>query len=185
MEQGIESYLRFLKGDPSEFKVIITLYWDSLLLFTNSYVHNLSDAEDIAQEAMIQLSIKRPRLAHENQLKAYLFKICRNRAINYLKKQKRNLSMTQELTENIKDEMQEVVTRMELQESRIQLHYAMQKLKTEYREILYLRYFEQLSMYECARIMKCSEKKAASISYQARQQLRKILEKEGFCIEDL
>ncbi|MDE7122523.1 MAG: RNA polymerase subunit sigma-24, partial [Oscillospiraceae bacterium] len=74
MEQGIESYLRFLKGDPAEFKVIITLYWDSLLLFTNSYVHNLSDAEDIAQEAMIQLSIKRPRLVHENQLKAYLFK---------------------------------------------------------------------------------------------------------------
>ncbi|MDE6088076.1 MAG: RNA polymerase sigma factor [Oscillospiraceae bacterium] len=185
MDRGIESYLRFLKGDQSEFKVIITLYWDGLLLFTNSYVHNLSDAEDIAQEAMIKLSVRRPRLTHENQLKAYLFKICRNLALNYLKKQKRNLSMTQELTENIEDEMQEVAARMELNESRIQLHCAMQKLKTEYREILYLRYFEQLSTQECAKIMKCSEKQAASISYQARQQLRKILEKEGFSIEDI
>lgn len=185
MDTGIDSYLRFLKGESSEFRNIIALYWDSLLLFTNGYVHNLSDAEDIAQEAMIQLSIRRPRFAHENQLKAYLFKICRNSALNHLKKQKRTISMTQELTEHIEDEMQEVTARMELQESRIQLHCAMQKLKTEYREVLYLRYFEQLSTKECANIMKCSEKQVASVSYQARQQLRKILEKEGFCIENI
>ncbi|MDE6776894.1 MAG: RNA polymerase sigma factor [Oscillospiraceae bacterium] len=185
MENGIESYVRFLKGEQSELRVIIQLYWDSMLLFTNGYIHNLSDAEDIAQEAFIKLSIKRPKLVHENQLKAYLFKICRNMAINYLKKQKRHIGMSQELTENIEDELQEVESRMELKDSKRQLHHAMQKLKTEYREILYLRYFEQLTMQECAKIMKCSEKQATAISYQARQQLRKILEKEGFSIENI
>lgn len=185
MKNGIESYLRFLKGEQSEFKIIIELYWDSMLLFTNGYLHNLSDAEDIAQEAFVKLSIKRPRLSHENQLKAYLFKTCRNMAINYLKKQKRKISMTQELTETIEDEMQEVASRMELNESRLQLHCAMQKLKTEYREILYLRYFEQLNTKECAKVMKCSEKQVTAVSYQARQQLRKILEKEGFSIENI
>ena len=185
MENGIESYVRFLKGEQAELRVIIEQYWDSMLLFTNGYIHNLSDAEDIAQEAFIKLSIKRPKLVHENQLKAYLFKICRNLAINYLKKQKRHIGMSQELTENIEDEMQEIESRMDLKDSKLQLHQAMQKLKTEYREILYLRYFEQLTMQECAKIMKYSEKKATAISYQARQQLRKILEKEGFSIENI
>ena len=185
MENGLQSYLRFLEGEQAAFKTVVKLYWDSMLLFTNGYVHNLSDAEDIAQEALIKLSIKRPKLLHENQLKAYLFKICRNTAINHLKKQKRLTDMSQELTENIEDQMQEIESRMELKDSAQLLHRAMQKLKQEYREILYLRYFEQLTIPECAKIMKCSERQATAIGYQARQTLRKILEKEGYSVENL
>ena len=183
MENGLESYLRFLEGEKTAFKTIVMLYWDSMLLFTNGYVHTLSDAEDIAQEALIKLSVKRPRLVHENQLKAYLFKICRNLAMNYLKKQKRHPEL--ELTENIEDELQKIEERMELKDSALTLHHAMRKLKLEYREILYLRYFEQLSIPECAKIMKCSERQATASAFQARQALRKILEKEGLSIENV
>ncbi len=185
MEGGLESYLRFLEGDQSALKTVLKLYWDSMLLFTNSYVHNLSDAEDIAQEAFIRLSIKHPRLVHENQLKAYLFKICRNMAVNHLKKQKRQADMSQELTENIEDEMQKIEERMEMKDSAQILHHAMLKLKLEYREILYLRYFEQLTIPECAKIMKCTERQATAVGFQARQALRKILEKEGYSIENI
>ncbi len=185
MENGLDSYLRFLEGDQSALKTVVELYWDDMLLFTNGYVQNLSDAEDIAQEALIRLSIKRPRLVHENQLKAYLFKICRNLSINHLKKQKRHIDMSQELTENIEDDMQKIEARMELKDSAQALHHAMRKLKLEYREILYLRYFEQLTIPECARIMKCTERQATAVGYQARQALRKILEKEGYSIENI
>lgn len=148
-----------------------------MLLFTNGYVHNLSDAEDIAQEALVRLSVKRPRLTHENQLKAYLFKICRNMAINHLKKQKRHPET--ELTENTEDEIQKIEERMELKDSALALHHAMQKLKPEYREILYLRYFEQLSIPECAKIMKCAERQATAVSFQARQALLENFGKGG------
>ena len=185
MEAGLESYLRFLKGEQSALKTVVELYWDNMLLFTNSYVHNLSDAEDIAQEALIKLSIRRPKFTHENQLKAYLFKICRNLSVNYLKKQKRQAKLSQELTENTEEDLQEIEARMELKESASQLHNAIQKLKLEYREILFLRYFEQLTIPECAKIMKCSERQATAVSYQARQALRKILEKEGYSIENI
>ncbi len=185
MESGLESYLRFLEGEQSALKTVLKSYWDSMLLFTNSYVHNLSDAEDIAQEAFIRLSIKRPRLVHENQLKAYLFKICRNLAVNHLKKQKRQIDMSQELTETIEDDMQKIEERMEMKDSAQILHHAMQKLKLEYREILYLRYFEQLTIPECARVMKCTERQATAAGFQARQALRKILEKEGYSIENI
>ncbi len=185
MERGIENYLRYLEGDRDGLRAIVELYWNSMLLFTNGYVHNLSDAEDIAQEALIKLSIKRPKFEHENQLKAYLFKICRNRALNLLKKEGRLQHLTQEITENLKDEMQEVEERMELEESRQTLHRAMLQLKQEYREVLHLRYFENLSAKEAARIMRCSEKKLTALAYQARQQLKKILEKEGYGYENL
>lgn len=185
MESGIESYLRFLKGNQSEMRTIVGLYWDSMLLFTNGYVHNLSDAEDIAQEALIRLSVKRPHIREEYQLRAYLFRICRNLALNHLKKQKRMLAIPPEDTEWIEDDTEEIETRMELADSRRLLHHAMQQLRQEYREVLYLRYFEELSMKDTAEILKCSEKQAASIAYQARQQLKKILEKEGYSGENL
>ncbi len=185
MERGIESYLRYLDGDQGGLRDIVELYWNSMLLFTNGYIHNLTDAEDIAQEALIKLSIKRPRFEHESQLKAYLFKICRNLSLNYLKKQGRMQNVNPEIMENMEDQMQEVEERMELDETRRMLRHAMQQLKQEYREVLYLRYFESLSAKEAAKIMKCSEKKLTALAYQARQQLKKILEKEGFCIENL
>lgn len=185
MERGIENYLRYLKGDQSGLREIVEMYWNSMLLFTNGYIHNLTDAEDIAQEALIKLSIKRPKFEQESQLKAYLFKICRNLSLNYLKKQGRTHAMTQEITENIEDELQQVEQRMELDASKALLHHAMQELKQEYREVLYLRYFESLSAKEAAKIMKCSEKKLTALAYQARQQLKKILEKEGYSYEIL
>ena len=78
MEKGIESYLQFLKGDKTAMRSIVESYWDTMLLFTNGYVHNLSDAEDIAQEALIELAVRKPKLEEEHQLKGYLFKICNN-----------------------------------------------------------------------------------------------------------
>ncbi len=185
MERGIENYLRYLKGDQSGLRAIVELYWNNMLLFTNGYIHNLTDAEDIAQEALIKLSIKRPKFENENQLKAYLFTICRNLSLNYLKKQGRTHPMTQEIAENIEDELQEVEERMELEDSKQTLHRALLELKQEYREVLYLRYFESLSAKEAAKIMKCSEKKLTALAYQARQQLKKILEKEGYSIENI
>lgn len=185
MERGLENYLRYLEGDSSGLRVIVELYWNSMLLFTNGYVHNLADAEDIAQEALIKLSVKRPKFEHESQLKAYLFKICRNMSLNHLKKMKRIQGMPQELTENIRDEMQEVEDRMALESARQTLHHAMLQLKQEYREVLYLRYFELLSVREAAQIMRCSEKQVTQLAYQARQQLKKILEKEGCSLEIL
>ncbi|MBQ8011717.1 MAG: RNA polymerase sigma factor [Oscillospiraceae bacterium] len=185
MERVLDSYLRYLNGDQDGLRDIVELYWNSMLLFTNGYVHNLSEAEDISQEALIKLSIKRPKFEHESQLKAYLFTICRNRSLNYLKRQGRMQNITPEIMENMKDEMQEVEERMELDDTRRTLRHAMEQLKQEYREVLYLRYFEALSAKEAAKIMKCSEKKLTNLAYQARQQLKKILEKEGFSIENI
>lgn len=185
MEKGIESYLQFLKGDKTAMRSIVESYWDTMLLFTNGYVHNLSDAEDIAQEALIELAVRKPKLEEEHQLKAYLYKICRNKALNHLKKYQRMVGLSPEAEEFIEDETAKIEARMEMKDSNKLLHRAMLGLQQNYREILYLRYFGDLSMKEAARIMRITEKQATAIAYQARQQLKKILEKEGYSGEDL
>ncbi len=185
MERELESYQRFLKGDQTGLRQIVESYWNSMLLFVNGYVHDMTESEDIAQEALVRLTIKRPRFSDTGQLKAYIFKTCRNLALNYLKKQKRLRTLDSDYAEETYDAIGEVEERMQLAAHKRQLHRAIDQLKREYREVIYLRYFEGLSAREASRIVRCTEAQLNSLVFQARGQLKKILEKEGFDIEEL
>ena len=61
----------------------------------------------------------------------------------------------------------------------------MLRLKTEYRQVLWLTYFENLKAKEAARIMKRSVHSVENLIYRARLSLKSELEKEGFIYEKL
>ena len=55
-------------------------------------------------------------------------------------------------------------------ERKRQLHEAMQKLKPEHRDILYLLYFEGMSYAEAGTVMKKTEVQISSLAYRATRQ---------------
>ena len=59
------------------------------------------------------------------------------------------------------------------------LHLCMERLHAEYREVLYLTYFEGLSYAEAAEVMGKSVKQITNMVYRGKQSLRELLEKEG------
>ena len=61
----------------------------------------------------------------------------------------------------------------------------MRKLKPEYRQVLWLIYFEEFSTKEAAAVMKKSVHNTETLAYRARMSLRKQLEMEGFDYENL
>ena len=61
----------------------------------------------------------------------------------------------------------------------------MRKLKSEYRQILWLIYFEDLSNKEAAKIMKKSVSNIETLVSRARKSLKLQLEMEGFHYEKL
>ena len=65
------------------------------------------------------------------------------------------------------------------------LYKALDGLKNEYAQVLYLRFFEELSNEDCAGIMGKSKRQIENMMYQAKKALRTELEKEGFVYEDL
>ena len=65
------------------------------------------------------------------------------------------------------------------------LHRTLRRLKPEYRQVLYLTYFEGFSNAEAASIMKKSKKQVENLLYNARKMLRSELEKDGFQYEEL
>ena len=65
------------------------------------------------------------------------------------------------------------------------IHQSLSKLKLEYRQVLWLTYFEGLSNKEAAIVMKKSVHNIETLVYRARNALKSQLEMEGFIDEKL
>ena len=61
----------------------------------------------------------------------------------------------------------------------------MEKLNCDYRQVLYLVYFENFSNTETAEIMRKNERQIRNLIYRAKAALKILLEKEGFEYEEL
>lgn len=168
---------RYLEGDESGLAALIERYGNSLTFYINGYLHDINDAEDLMIEAFAYLTIKKPRI-REN-FKAYLYKTARHLALRFVAKSRRQLcfgfdDLGQE--PQSKTLIEEVIQTEE--RDRI-LHLCMEQLNLDYREALYLVYFENMRHAEAAAIMGKREKQVADLVYRGRNSLRKRLELEG------
>ena len=185
MDSGITSYRRFLSGDNSGLEEIICMYKDGLILYLHGIVNDLHLAEELTEEIFVKLVVKRPKFSQQSAFKTWLYTIGRNLALNYLKRQARrpHLSLDDCPPTVATDQDPEVEYIKE--ERKRTVHQAMQKLKAEYRQVLWLIYFEDFSIKEAAILLKKSVHNTETLVYRARKALKAQLEKEGFIYEEL
>ncbi len=185
MDNGASSYRRFLDGDDEGIVEIIRDYKDGLTLYLNGYVNNIFAAEELMEDIFFKLVTRKPRFASRYSFKAWLFKIGRNAAIDYIRKNKKLLAVPIDDLESYVSEEENVEESYLREERKIAVHRALRKLKPEYRQILYLVYFEGLSNSEAAAVMKRSRHQIENLVYRARLSLKSELDKEGFVYEGL
>ena len=178
-----DSYQRFLAGDESGLAQIICAYKDGLILYLNGYVHDISLAEELTEETFAKLVLKRPRFSGDSAFKTWLYTIARHVAIDYLRRKKQNVS-TEDCKELV-DEQADLERTFLQQEQKLQLYEAIEQLKPEYRQVLWLYYFADFSHKEIARILGKSTHNVEMLASRARQALKTILNKEGFVYEAL
>ena len=178
-----DAYSRFLKGDAGALEEIITEYKDGLILYLNGYVKNLDTAEELAEDTFVRLFIKKPKNKGGASFKTWLYTIGRNLAIDHLRKEKRRRTEPLDSRYDLADE-QNLEEEFFREERRLTVHRAMNKLKAEYREALWLTYFEGLSNKETAAVLNKSVHSVEMLISRARAALKKELEKEGFIYEN-
>ena len=184
MDHGAASYRRFLDGDDNGFVEIVRVYNDGLILYLNSFVNNISVADELAEDAFVKLGVKKPRYTGKSSFKTWLYAIGRNIAIDYIRKKAKEKTIPlDDCAEHTEEELLE--SRYIRQEEKIMLHRAMNNLKPEYRQVLWLVYFEEFSHREVAKIMRKSVHAIESLVSRARQSLRTKLHEEGFEDENL
>lgn len=179
-----ENYCRFLDGNDDAFSQIVKNYKDCLTLYLNGYVGNIYIAEELMEETFFKLLTRKPHFSGKSSFKTWLYAIARNIALDYLRRQK-NAPISIENYENILVEELTVEKVYLIKEQKIQLYNAMKNLSYEYRQVLFLVYFEKFSNEQVASIMKKSKRQIENLIYRAKKSLKQWLEKEGFVYEKL
>ena len=181
MDNGASSYRRFLDGDDNGFAEIVRDYKDGLILYLNGIVGNISLAEELMEETFFKIITRRPGYRPTHSFKTWLYTIGRNVALDHLRRHGRETEMTDQ---EIRDEW-DLERLYILEERKIALHRAMKKLHPDYRQVLWLLYFEDLSYTDAAVVMKKSNRQIKNLVYRGKLALKSELSKEGLFDEEL
>lgn len=185
MDKGTQWYAQYLTGDEQMLAQIVRTYRDGLMLYINGFVQNLSLAEELTEDVFVKLGMKKPKNKGGSQFKTWLYTIARHTAIDHLRKAARTRTVPLDSCADMAAEQESLEWMYFRRERDVTVHRAMDRLKTEYRQVLWLAYFERFSYQQIAKIMKKSVHNIETLVYRARRSLKAELEKEGFLYEDI
>ena len=184
MGNSASDYKDYLSGNPDGLAQIVRDYRDGLVLYLNGIVQNLTVAEDLAEDVFVKLIIKKPRFSSDSSFKTWLYTIGRNLAISCLRRKKTTYIPLENCPELANEEAVLELQYIKKEQQRL-LHNAMKKLKPEYKQVLWLIYFEGFSNKETARILGKTVHNTETLAYRARRALKAKLVEEGYDYENL
>ena len=185
MDNGASSYRRFLNGDDDGLVEIIKNYKDGLMLYINGIVCDLHTAEELTEETFVKIVTKKPRFSGKSSFKTWLYAIGRNVSLDFLRKRSKLREVSSDECANISGDEKEIEKIFLKEERKILVHRTMCRLKPEYRQILWLIYFEDFSNKDAAKVMKKNVHNIEMLATRARKALKQELEKEDFIYEDI
>ena len=171
-------YEHFWDGEQQAADELVRRHGDILLLFINGYLRDIHEAEDLMIEAFALMFSKKRPVSGDGSFRAYLYKTARNLAGRAVKGRRFFIGFDELPFEIQSDALAD--TKLFEDERNRQLYDAMDKLKPEYQEALYLVYFEDMSYRDAARVMKRSESQITNMIHRGKQSLKKHLDRDGF-----
>lgn len=143
------------------------------------YIHRLlgeADLADVMQEIWIRVFLKIPTLRASGSFRAWLYRIAHDVAVSHLRKKERReiVGLADEELPNAGQATDwnefELLQRADL------LHEALGKLSLPHREVLTLRFLEELELAEIAEVVGCSAGTVKSRLHYGKAALRTLLE---------
>lgn len=129
---------RFKNGDTVALEYLINEYSSALMRFIKSYVPDTDCAKDIVQDAFISLWNKRVELSDNSNFKSLLYTICKNRALNMIRNEKKflnNIDVSALWEANIKSLSYIPTDLMEDAEMEERINHLISSLPEKYKEV--------------------------------------------------
>ena len=181
-ENGVSSYRCFLSDRMISLEEFIQTYSDAMVRFAYSFVRCSAEAEDIAADCISRFFLRSRRFSSEMQLRAYIMKSIRNRALDRLRKQNRDVPLDD--LENVLGTGDPAQAYWVKERDRI-LYCCMQTLPRQYSLVLQLKFLEGFEGKQICTILGLSAKQVYNLLSRARVALKCELEKEGISYEDI
>lgn len=146
---------------------VLDSYGNAILRLAYTYMHSMSDAEDILQETLIRYLTKAPRFESAAHEKAWLLRVAANLSKSRLEYER--IRRTDELEEELAAEEREDLSFV---------WEAVKALPVKQREAVHLFYHEGCSTAQIAKILDRNESSVRSDLRRGRERLKAILKEE-------
>jgi len=142
-----------------------------LYRFAYSYVKNSNDALDIVQDSVYKALKNSDSLKEQGKVKTWLFTIIRNASFTFLKGKNKevSLSVVKEKSE------EEKISKAE----KIYLKDLIRSLDSESRELITLRFYEDLQFNEMAEILRINISTVKTRFYKVMDQIKENYKRSG------
>lgn len=169
---------RASRGDAEAFRVLVETYQTQVYRLALR-ICGESGAEDAAQEAFLSAWRALPRFRGECQFSTWLYRLTANAAVDYLRREKKQRTDGDIAELDPMDDSPTPQERAEQSDTRQRVQAALAQLTREHREILLLRYMQELDYGEIAAALGISEGTVKSRISRAKGRLREILARDG------
>ncbi len=172
VREEIEYALEQIRAEREEGVEVLYRTMGRVMLFVaNGVVHNIHTAEDIVQESLLKVVLNIRCYRKGTNGYAWICRIVRNTAINYIKS--RGGRVWQDLGEF---ESASSCSFEEKTEAVVLVEQLMQELSEEMREMVYRKYFLDMTVREIGKEMNRSKSYVSKMILRAEKQMKSRLE---------
>lgn len=171
MSRSLKEQYLFLKlratRDPEVYGKLYDIYVDQIYRFVYFKVGRKEEAEDLTADVFLKTWQYINEMGSEviENLRAFLYQAARNAVIDFYRSrdQKEFIALPQEEREEEKprveiiDAKQDLVEKINMASDLEEVKKSLQKIRDEYREVIVLRFIEEMSVKETADILGKSE----------------------------
>jgi RNA polymerase sigma-70 factor (ECF subfamily) len=169
---------RCLSGDNKAFEAIVEKYQKPVFNAVFRIVNDYDDSEDVTQAAFVKAYEKLRSFNRKYKFFSWLYRIAVNESINFVNSRK-NL---EELSESVMSNEKTPDETLDGIDSSERIRDALLDLKLEYRTVVVLKHFQNLSYQEISYIIDVPEKTVKARLFAARERLKGILLRKGFSL---
>lgn len=175
MNTDEELYARFLCGEDDAIRQLMDRYLDRLTLFCFTFLHSVTEAEDMALDAFAAIAMKRS-VWYGGSFRRWLYRIARNLSISRFRKLRLLQVPFDEAHHLTESSAEAVYWRQEETEALTSL---LHRLPEDERRLLTLLYLEDMSYAQAAKALGMDEKRVDNLAYRGKKRLREWLIQEG------
>lgn len=173
--EDAEIIRQVLAGHHEKFSVLVERYQTPLIHFLRRTLGTDEEVFDCAQDAFLAAYRNLGRYSEEHPFRAWLYTIARNKALDLLRKRRREVPLS--LDENLIDHQPMPEEVLLAKEQASLLAEVLNGLPEHYRQALYLRFHQELSYEEIALVLDVPVSRVKTDLHRGKEKLRKHLER--------
>lgn len=170
-DQERELISRIIKQDERALYSFYNKYHSQIFGFVFKRIPQKHIAEELTQDIFIEFLESLRDFRYQCSMKTFIYTIARNKAIDYMRKKRIKKILFSHLPSFVVEGLSHIVAYDEIERKELQqkLENTLNDLPHDYRLILRLKYIEEKSVQEIAKMLLKTFKATESLLYRARQ----------------